>query len=289
MAQMSLLERSLMFYGTRLPNHPRKWWIHGRLRQWLGVVVERDIEVVRDGLHWSLNPADFGHNSLFWLGVKDPWDLHHLRRLVHPDDVILDVGANFGYYAVTLAAALDRRCRIHALEPSPVNYGRLCRHVSGNGLDDVVEAHCLGVSDEPATVTMTQPLENSGHAAVVPDGEIKGVTLTTLDSFCDSLALDRLDVLTIDVEGFEERALRGAERILAHFKPLVLVEFFPPVMQRQGSSPDAAARILTKLGYQLVIARRGRLEPLTAMPSGNLGVNVFGLHPDHSRFSLPAV
>ena len=93
-----------MFYGTRLPNHPRKWWIHGRLRQWLGVVVDRDIEVVRDGLRWSLNPADFGHNSLFWLGVKDPWDLHHLCRLVHPDDVILDVGANFGYYAVTLAA-----------------------------------------------------------------------------------------------------------------------------------------------------------------------------------------
>src|SRR5262249_40144667 len=155
------LERALVFYGTRLPDHPRKWWVHRRLRDWLGVVIDRDIEVVRDGLRWSLNPADYGHNSLFWLGTKDTSDLRHLRRIVRPGDLNLDIGANFGYCAVPLAAALDRRCQIQALEPNPANFDRLCRHLSWNGLEEVVRPHRLGVSDRPETVTMTQPAENS--------------------------------------------------------------------------------------------------------------------------------
>jgi FkbM family methyltransferase len=285
MPGLTLLERSLLFYGTRLPDHPRKWWFHDRLRQWLGVVIDRDIEVVRDGLQWSLNPADYGHNSLFWLGVKDTWDLHHLQRLVQPDDVILDGGANYGYYAATLAVVLDRRCQIQALEPNPANFDRLCRHLSWNGLEEVVRPHRLGVSDRLETVTMTQPAENSGHAAVAPEGEIKEVTLTTLDSFCESLALDRLDVLILDVEGYEERALKGAALTLTRFKPLVFVELFPPVMDRQGSSPEAAARVLTGLGYELYAARRGELQPLRIMPAGDVRVNAFGFHPDNPRFS----
>jgi FkbM family methyltransferase len=285
MPALSLLEGMMVFYGTRFPNHPRKWWLHSHLRQWLGVAIDRDIEVVRQGLRWSLNPADYGHNSLFWLGTRDTWDLHHLQRLVRPEDVILDVGANYGYYAVTLAAALDRRCQIHALEPNPANFDRLCRHLSWNGLEAVVRAHRLGVSDQPETVTMTQPAENSGHAAVVPNGEIKGVPLTTLDSFCESLALDRLDVVILDVEGYEERALEGSARALARFKPLIFVEFFSPVMDRQGSCPEAAALVLTRLGYQLFAARRDRLESLAAMPPADCGINVFGFHPENPRSS----
>jgi FkbM family methyltransferase len=289
MAAHTLLERALLFYGTRLPNHPRKWWLHPMLRRVLGVSINRDIDVVRNGLHWSLNPANYGHNSLFWLGTKDTWEIHHLKGLVRPEDVILDVGANYGYYAVTLAAALDRRCQIHALEPNPANFDRLCRHLAANRVEDTVRAHRLGVSDRPETVAMTQPVENSGHAAVVPNGEIKGVALTSLDFFCESRALDRLDVLILDVEGYEERALEGSVRTLARFKPLIFVEFFLPVMDRQRSTPEAAARILARLGYQLFEARREELEPLTAMPTGDRGINVFGLHPDNPRFATQAV
>ncbi len=288
MTQLSLLERALLFYGARLPNHPRKWWVHGNLREWLGVVIDRDIEVVRQGIRWSLNPVDYAHSSLFWLATKDTWDLRHLRRLVRAGDVILDVGANYGYYAVSLAAALGRRCQIHALEPNPSSFDRLARHLAWNGLEGVVQAHRLGVSDRDEIVNMTQPAENSGHTAVAAGGEIQGVPLKRLDSLCETLIGDRLDVLILDVEGFEERALKGAVQMLSRFKPLVFVEFFCPVMARQGSNPAAAARILTELGYELFVAQRDRLAPLTAIPSGDYGVNAFCFHPENPRFSSPS-
>jgi len=277
MARISLLQRLLVFYGTRLPNHPRKWWVHHGIRKRLGerARINRELEVERGGLRWSLNPADHAHDNLFWLGTKDKWELYHLKRHLQPGSVILDVGANFGYYALNLAAARQERHRVFALEPDPLNFARLRRNITGNGLGDVVQADCLGVADHPEVVTMSRHPRNSGHTAVVPDGEVQGVSLTTLDAFCQEKELARLDALILDVEGLEERALQGASQVLSRLKPLVLVELFPPVMERQGSSPEAVARILTGHGYNLFTASRSRLEPLTALPTGDEGKNVF--------------
>jgi FkbM family methyltransferase len=276
----------LLFYGTRIPNHPHKWWLHTRLRSLAGVRPSGTYDVVRGGLKWSLNPADFADEALFWLGTKDTWDVHHLMALAKPGDMILDVGANFGYYALTLAHALRQQCLVHALEPDPANFNRLQRHIASNGLAGVVQAHELGVSDCEGTGNLNRHPRNSGHAAVMPDGEIKGIRLTTLDKFCEAAALDRLDILVLDVEGLEERALKGAGRILEQFRPLVFVELFPPVMHRQDSSPQAASRFLTELGYELFVADRDSLVPLTAMPSGDFRQNVFAFHADKVPVSL---
>jgi len=278
--ELSLTERLLLGYGTLVPNHPRKWWLHPKLRKWLGIRVDRELEVIRGGLRWSLNPADFPQESLFWLGAKDTWDLFHLRQYVVPGGVVLDVGSNFGYYAVNLAAAMNRVGQVHALEPDPDNFEHLRRHIAWNGLDDVVQAFCLGVSDHPETVAMKRHPGNSGHTAIAPAGEIDGVTLTTLDAYCERAALNRLDVVVIDVEGYEERVLRGAEQTIARFKPIVFVELFAPVMEQQGSTPEAAARVLTDHGYKLFAAYKDRLEPLTVMPTGDLGRNAFAFHRD---------
>src|SRR5258708_32139123 len=85
-SEISLLERMFLFYGTRLPNHPRKWWLHSLLRRCLGVRPNRQFEVVRDGLKWSLNPADFADEALFWLATKDTWDVEHLKGFANPGD-----------------------------------------------------------------------------------------------------------------------------------------------------------------------------------------------------------
>jgi len=283
-SELSLLERLLIGYGTVVPNHPRKWWLHPQLRKWLRVRVDREVEAVRGGLRWALNPSDFPQESLFWLGTQDNWDLAHLRQYVEPGGVVLDVGANYGRYALYLATAMNRVGQIHALEPDPDNFERLRRHIDWNGLGDVIQARCLGVSDRPETVAMTRQRGNSGHTAVAPQGELKGITLTTVDAYCERTGLDRLDVIVLDAEGYEERALRGAEQTLNRLKPIVLVELFCPVMAVQGSSPEAVARILTGHGYDLFFAHKGRLEPLTTLPTGDNGRNAFAFH----REKVPA-
>jgi len=75
--------------------------------------------------------------------------------------------------------------------------------------------------------------------------------------------------------GWEDRALEAAVRTLTRYKPRFFVELFPPVMERQGSCPEAVARILTGHGYNLFTASRSRLDPLTALPTGDERKNVF--------------
>ncbi len=114
------------------------------------------------------------------------------------------------------------------------------------------------VSDHPETVTMKRHPGNSGHTWITSQGEIHGVNLTTLDAYCEQAGLDRLDAIVLDVEGYEERVLLGAERTLSQLKPVVLVELFCPVMAQQGSSPDAVVQVLTRHGIICLLHRAPR-------------------------------
>jgi FkbM family methyltransferase len=287
LSQQSLTTRALVFYGSRLPDHPRKWWLHDRLRKWLAVqVADRESRVKRRGLWWSLNPADHAHAGLFWMGAKYTWEMHHLRRLLQPGCVVLDVGANYGYCAVTLAAALKQQCRFFAIEPDAENFARLKRHVEWNGLQDVVACHELAVSDVPGKGAMEKPAGNSGHARIVAEVADGKVEVTTLDAFVEAQGLGRLDALLLDVEGYEDRALRGAAKTLDRYRPLVVVELWPPAMHQQGSNVEAVANVLKEYGYRLFHPHRRQLLPLADLPTGDTGIYAFCIHKDRAPAAL---
>jgi FkbM family methyltransferase len=285
MSEQSLATRALVFYGSRLPDHPRKWWVHDRLRRWLDVkVADRDLRVKRRGLWWSLNPADHAHAGLYWMGAKYTWEIHHLHRLLSPGCVVLDVGANYGYCAITLAAALKKQCRVLAVEPDAENFARLTRHVEWNELLDTVTCHAFAVSDAPGAAEMEKPAGNSGHAHIAAERADGKVAVTTLDALSESQGLKRLDALLLDVEGFEDRALRGAAKTIDRFHPLIVVELWTPAMQQQNSSVHAVANVLAEYGYRLFHPHRRQLLPLTELPTGDTGIYAFCFHKDR----LPA-
>jgi len=280
MSGLSLLERSLLYYGTRFPNHPRKWWIHNHLRRILGVSIDREIEVIREGLRFSLNPADFEHAGLFWLGSKDKWDLYHLGRILAPGSVFFDIGANFGYYALTIAAARNRQCRVHAFEPNPKTYSRLCRHIEWNGLKNVVQAHQLALSDREGTATLIERADNSGASRLGDDAPGFAVQVTTMDAFSSTHGVDRVDALKIDVEGLEAKVLYGGRETLCHFKPAIVIEFWTTGLGRAHSSVDEVAGALHDLGYRLFKPVRERLEPISEPPRTEIPENIFCFHAD---------
>jgi FkbM family methyltransferase len=281
MSELSLATRALVFYGSRIPDHPRKWWVHDRLRKWLAVnVADCESRVKRGGLWWSLNPADHAHAGLFWMGAKYGWEMHHLRRQLLSGSVVLDIGANYGYCAITLAAALNKQCRVLAVEPDAENFARLQRHVQWNGLQDAIACYEVGFSDMPGKVVMEKPAGNSGHAHIISESANGNVTVTTLDAFCDAQGLERLDAILLDVEGYEDRALRGAAKTLERFRPLVVIELWSPAMQQQNSSVEAVANVLDEFGYRLFHPHRRQLVPLSELPTGDTGVYAFCFHKE---------
>lgn len=269
----SLGFRFMQWYGLNA-HHPGQWRVHAVLRQVLKVKVDADLPAERQGLHWILNPSDYPQEDLFWLGESDRWDLLHARRFLRPGAVVFDVGANFGYYALMLAAALRGECEVHAFEPSASTHARLVKHVALNGME-CVHPHRLALSDVPGTASMNSRQGNSGASFLEMGGG--EVAVTTLDEFVEGRGLRRLDFMKIDVEGFEERVLRGGERTLRRLRPIVLLEVQPTTFERTGSSVQRVVDLLTGAGYQLWRAQKRRLVPLEIVDRPGYLVNAFAV------------
>lgn len=156
-----------------------------------------------------------------------------LSEIVRPscvavaDPVVFDVGANVGDYS-SLVHSLIPSARICAFEPAAPVYEQLVDHLSTLGNADILRAFNFGFSDEEKTVDLYS-YTVEGHAASVISSidrrlptqvlqvevaNTEQINVRTLDGFCASQSIERIDFLKLDVEGHELAVLRGAHGML---------------------------------------------------------------------------
>jgi FkbM family methyltransferase len=177
--------------------------------------------------------------------------------------VFLDVGANIGWYALTVARSAKARISILAFEPDPLSFRLLSENIRLNGCD-AVRAVQQAVSDAEAT----QPLylyanKNRGRHSLLPinDQGTVQVRTTSLDAFLDREGIDpgRVAFVKIDVEGYEYHVLNGARRLLDTV-PVMLCEYSPGFMRRGGIDPEAVLALLREKDYLPYELRDGELH-----------------------------
>ena len=146
-------------------------------------------------------------------GVWDRETLDLLRRLAGQGDIV-HAGASFGPFLPPLTAALAPGCLLWAFEPDPALFAAAEQTARLNRLDDI-ELHDLGLSDFEALEYLP------GRAAAAPDGEMP-VSVTRLDA----VIAPKRPVAAIHL-GFGAglvEALRGARRLIASRRPVLLME-----------------------------------------------------------------
>jgi FkbM family methyltransferase len=165
----------------------------------------------------------------------------------------LDVGANIGYFSLLAASRVGPSGRIIAVEPSPVAYRELGKAIEDNALP--IEAHQVGLSDAPGECTLYFPPENfHNHSPTMVHHEGAGtpvrVTVARLDECLDEWDVASVDLMKIDVEGYEPKVFAGAERALRSGRvKAVLCEFNDVWLRSAGSSPQALHEMLKGLGF----------------------------------------
>ena len=201
-------------------------------------------------------------------GDYDPDLMALLPRLVAQDSVCLDVGANVG--PITLAlSSLCPDGHVHAFEPAIESFGFLERNLERNGVTNVT-AHRLALSDTSGEVTLSYNRGFAGGAFIsdrLVDGVQEPVEETTLDSWATSIGLARLDLIKVDVEGYEEKVLEGARGVIRRFGPTLVVELNPVTLRRmQGRDPRDLFRRLGRFygaaGHVALITADGLLVPV---------------------------
>ena len=181
----------------------------------------------------DVDPGDFNvSRSLLHSGSYDWPDVCLLSRLVDQQSRLVFVGAHIGGLLIPIALRSGAR-NIVAFEPSPQNHKLLKINLSLNGLTHGV-VHHAAAGDRAGQIRFTQNKINSGNSRIAESGEI-AVQVTTLD---EALAPDQtaIDLMVMDVEGFEVHAIRGGLATLARTR-YFYVEYAPEQLAEQKSSP----------------------------------------------------
>lgn len=169
------------------------------------------------------------------MGTKS-WFVHNIRR----DWVILDCGANIGYYTI-LFAKLAPDGVVFAFEPTST-YDMLLTNLAHYHLENVKPLKlALGKS--------SGDIEDSIYRVWGKEPEKMLYPFTTIDDFVNG-ALPRLDCIKIDVDSYDLEALQGAAKTLKQYNPFVVVELNEDALSLRSQSMQQAADWLVGQGYE---------------------------------------
>ncbi len=180
-------------------------------------------------------------------------------NVVRDGDVVFDVGANHGYYTLLFSHIVGKDGEVHAFEPLPTTFDRLCESVSQGKRFSNVFFNNLAVADSDGITNLYMPDGDDGqasmkkHAAGSWERPIDIATFACkvihLDAYVQSLSLKRLDFVKCDVEGAELLVLKGMVRTLEKFAPILHLEVCLDWTRDFRYAPIDIVRYLSTLGY----------------------------------------
>lgn len=226
----------------------------------------------------------YGSTSLYMKRMEYEPELKVLADLTRPGDVVLDIGANFGVYALTLANRVLPGGSLHAFEPGTEALFQLRHNTEVLNPTLPVSVWPIALSDASKTMALYHiggpvcfSLAGNG------DEDSESVEAFTLDEWVAGQGLRRIDVIKIDVEGHEPKVFAGGLGTLARFRPMIMFEVSTAALERAGSIPLEPFEMLAGLGYDIHVLREGQLARIDTVEDGNL----FALHPEGSRIGEP--
>ena len=214
------------------------------------------------GITLRLDLSDLVGWYAYW-GFSEP-ARQRLYSLIQKGDVVFDIGANIGEVALNAAEKVGAKGNVVAFEPFPTNFDALQKNAQLNDLPNLTIVN-KAVGAEKAILKMIVADDANAGMNRITDGsdgddDAAEVEVVTLDDFIDPSVFSKIDLIKIDVEGFEMHVLRGAVSTLTSFRPKLFVELIDTYLQRQGSSTKEVLQLLESFGYELSFAETG--EPI---------------------------
>jgi FkbM family methyltransferase len=200
----------------------------------------------------ELHPTDHGHRFLAWCGFYDLDLSRALASLAPSGGILVDVGANIGYFSLLWAAYNSKNTAL-AFEASPRNQRMLRANIAANRLSHRVEIYPFALGKfESIAAFDPGPEEQSGWGGLslsASDGTIQ-IRVSPLD---DLIPSDKpISVLKVDTEGADLWVLMGAEKLLRRKQiQNIFYESNFKRMQLLGIQPDEPATFLNRLHYKI--------------------------------------
>jgi FkbM family methyltransferase len=182
------------------------------------------------GMKYSGSSENLIDHAILSHGAWEKYILYFLRdtmKSMRPTGgIFLDVGANTGQHSLFMSQYAER---VHAIEPYAPVLKRFQDMIAANGIDNI-SVHPVGLGDAKGASTFYEPLEsNQGTGSFVEGLQPRSEAATELeivtgDSLFAGPPAIQIDLVKMDIEGYEKPALRGLQETLAASRPIVVME-----------------------------------------------------------------
>ena len=254
-----MISISLRFlaYFTRTFSSFRGRW---RLMRWLG---RQDISFkklgdpliikTREGFKIFVCPSEFIGRHIFIDGSYEHDCVNIFKYRLREGDVVLDIGANIGFFSLLAAKCVGTSGAVYSYEASSSCINILKKNISINGYSNI-SSNQFAITDACENIEFHVSNENNTGLSSIRDiGENKVSTVNVpcinIDSLLDTLPKVRL--VKIDIEGAEYKALSGMEKLIKRDRPDIIMEVSDSFLKQMGSSANEVLFLLKTHKYRL--------------------------------------
>jgi FkbM family methyltransferase len=210
-------------------------------------------------------------------------EIKFLRHLLQPEQKVIDIGANYGTYTLSMAQKVGLTGRVWCFEPASSTAKLLAKSIAINGFTQIVlEQSALSNISGTAQLSLNDSSElNSLIHGNTSTNASETVPLVTLDECLEKYGWQDIEFVKIDAEGEESNILKGGKRFLADLSPLIQYEI--------KAGADLQMELVHKfaaLGYHSyrLVPELDLLVPFdTEMPPDGYLLNLFCCKPDRAE------
>jgi FkbM family methyltransferase len=189
----------------------------------------------------KLNPHDRGLSTELWLyGTREPYTTNLMSTIIKDDDIIIDIGANIGYYAL-LESKLAPDGFVYAIEPVRENFDYLKTNADLNRCANMKLFNCaLSNKRGVASIFVTEHRNYASLSEESNNGIVRkeDVLLTTVDNFVNEHVKRCPTIVRMDVEGHEHQIIKGSLRVLKECRALTIVMELHPSRISESAYDD---------------------------------------------------
>lgn len=246
---------SLLRLYSLLPNWRGKLFFGNKIFEATGTTKGTAIQSLLHKFSMELRLSDRMQRIIYIKRCHEPETTTALIPFLKNTRCFIDVGANVGYFSL-LAKACNSECHVVSIEPLPQNLKQLHTNKRLNGFESKFDVFDICISDTQGTTEfLIPPDEECGWGRIAYkdlfDGHRIERRIDTLDRFVEQNKIANVDMIKMDIEGFEMKALQGMHTILSNMQPVICIELNEPCLKDLGTSSAEIFDLLKKYYYNI--------------------------------------
>jgi len=190
---------------------------------------------------------------LFSEGVFEEYETEIVKKIIKEGDVVVDIGANIGYYTLLFAKLVGKSGKVFAFEPEPTNFNLLKKNCEVNGYKNI-QLIKKAVSDNTEKTKLFLNEFNKGAHTLGHSTEFKEfieIESIKLDDYFENFK-GEINFMKMDIEGAEIKAVKGMPLLLKKMKNIkIMTEFNPKLIKNCRFEPEDYVELLKEFEFNI--------------------------------------